>query len=125
MDRPHARPGFGDHCPAFRREAVRQTGGIPGGGPRQPRPSLFSMMVTVPELTLVVMKALGPGKHVDHVGAVLAGSHDPLNFSRRRVIAADCFGGLSREPQLAILEHQPMRTGQRAKIDGCEAASDG
>jgi hypothetical protein len=51
------------------------------------------------------------------VGAVLADAHDPIDVAGGGIIAADGLGGLGREPDLTLLEDQPMRPAERAQFD--------
>ncbi len=60
---------------------------------------------------------LSIGKDVDHVGAVLAGAHDPVDLAAPGIIAADGLGRFSSEPDLALHEGQPVRAAQGAKFD--------
>ena len=60
---------------------------------------------------------LSTGEDVDHVGAVLAGAHDPVNFSTERIVAADGLCGLGGEPDFALGEGEAMRATQSAEID--------
>ena len=48
---------------------------------------------------------------------ILAGTEDPIDFLRRRIVAADNLVSLGGEPDLASGESQAMRSTQRAEVD--------
>ncbi len=60
---------------------------------------------------------MGIGEDVDHVGAVLAGAHDPVDLAVAGIVAADGFGRFGGEPHLALHEGQSVRAAQGAKFD--------
>jgi hypothetical protein len=59
----------------------------------------------------------GVREDVDHVGTVLSGAHDPVDFAGARVIASDGPGRFGSEPDFALREGEAMRTAERAEVD--------
>ena len=80
-----------------------------------------------------VDKAYGGGAHVggddvlevggdvDHVGAVLAGAEDPVDFLVGGVVAADDLGAFGGEVEFAAEVGQAVGAGDRAEVDGGES----
>ena len=68
-------------------------------------------------------QSLEVARHDDHVGPVLAGAHDPVDFVARRIVAADDLCALRREVQLSADEVESMRSGQHPEIDGRQGLS--
>lgn len=57
------------------------------------------------------------GEDINHVGAVLAGAKNPINFVCGRIVAADGFGSFCSEPELASHKRETVRTAESAKIN--------
>src|SRR5882724_12391196 len=47
---------------------------------------------------------------IDHVGAILSRSEDPIEFVRSRIVAADGFGGFSGEPDFPCDKIEAVRS---------------
>ena len=60
------------------------------------------------------------GGDVDHVGAVLAGTEDPVDFLGGGVEAADDLGSFGGEVELASDEGEAVGGGEGAEVDGGE-----
>src|SRR5271157_1193729 len=56
--------------------------------------------------------------NTDQVGAILPGTHDPIDPLGCGIVAADHLGNLSRKPYSAACKREPMRATQSAEIDG-------
>ncbi len=75
-------------------------------------------MLTVPELTLVVTMRFASGEsvrgNINHVGAVLSGAKDPIDFLRGGIVAGDGLGGFSGEPDFAAGKIETVGAAQRS-----------
>src|SRR5208283_3437651 len=61
--------------------------------------------------------AVEVGKDVNHVGAVLAGAHDPIDFIGCGIVAASDFGTLGGEPEFPADEFQAVWATQSTEVD--------
>ena len=57
------------------------------------------------------------GRDVDHVGAILAGAHDPVDLRGGGIVAGDGLGAFSGEIQLAAHEGKAVRSAERSGVD--------
>jgi len=64
--------------------------------------------------------ALGVGKHVKHMRAILADTEHPVDLVLGRVVSANALGALGGEPQLALLKVEAVGTIQRAQVEALE-----
>src|SRR5580698_6916603 len=56
-------------------------------------------------------------RNINHVGAVLAGADNPVDFVGGGIVASNGFGGFGGEPGFTSNEGEPMWTVKRAKVD--------
>ncbi len=63
------------------------------------------------------------GGDVDHVGAVLAGAEDPVDFGGGGVVAADDLGGFGDAVEFASDEGEAVGAAEGAEVDGGEGGA--
>jgi hypothetical protein len=105
-----------DPLPTFTSVSFQFPTGRSNGRPRPATlTSVFSMTLTVPELTFVVTVSFIWGGNINHVGSILAGARNPIHALADWIISADrlgAFGGEARFPGLRMSVHE-ARAGLR------------